>query len=190
MAIQEKTNASGASYTEIWTGTAGAPHLAATFTTDGLELPAGDTLEIPIATHGTSVQTPLVIAGNADAAVTARTGGAVRGPDVATGGAGNVAGANLTIRPGKGTGTGTPGTIVLQAAPVASSGDNAQTPATVVTIGAAALTMAASTSLVVATQTPASAAASGVAGTIAWDSSFIYVCVATNTWKRVAIATW
>lgn len=38
--------------------------------------------------------------------------------------------------------------------------------------------------------TPASAAAAGVAGTIAWDTGFIYICTATNTWKRVAIATW
>jgi len=38
--------------------------------------------------------------------------------------------------------------------------------------------------------TPASAAAAGVAGTIAWDANFIYVATATNTWKRVAIATW
>ena len=45
-------------------------------------------------------------------------------------------------------------------------------------------------STIIATQTPASAAASGTAGTIAWDSSYIYVCTATNTWKRVAIATW
>ena len=36
---------------------------------------------------------------------------------------------------------------------------------------------------------PASAGATGVPGQIAWDSGFIYVCVATNTWKRVAIAT-
>ncbi len=40
------------------------------------------------------------------------------------------------------------------------------------------------------TTTPASASATGTAGTIAWDSSYIYVCVATDTWKRVAIATW
>jgi hypothetical protein len=40
------------------------------------------------------------------------------------------------------------------------------------------------------TGTPASAGAAGVAGQIRWDSSFIYICVATNTWKRVAIATW
>jgi hypothetical protein len=30
----------------------------------------------------------------------------------------------------------------------------------------------------------------GVKGTICWDASYIYVCVATDTWKRVAIATW
>ena len=44
--------------------------------------------------------------------------------------------------------------------------------------------------LKVTTATPASAAATGVAGTIVWDASYIYVCTATNTWKRVAIATW
>jgi hypothetical protein len=43
---------------------------------------------------------------------------------------------------------------------------------------------------IVNSQTPASASATGTAGTIAWDSSYIYVCTATNTWKRVAISTW
>lgn len=38
--------------------------------------------------------------------------------------------------------------------------------------------------------TPASAAAAGAAGQVAWDAGFIYVCVATNTWVRVATATW
>jgi hypothetical protein len=38
--------------------------------------------------------------------------------------------------------------------------------------------------------TPASAAATGAAGAIAWDANYIYVCTAANTWKRVAIATW
>lgn len=37
---------------------------------------------------------------------------------------------------------------------------------------------------------PASAGASGSTGSIAWDSSYIYVCTATNTWKRAALATW
>jgi len=40
------------------------------------------------------------------------------------------------------------------------------------------------------TRTPASAGALGTTGDICWDSNFIYVCVATDTWKRVAIATW
>lgn len=40
------------------------------------------------------------------------------------------------------------------------------------------------------TQTPASAGATGTTGQICWDSSYIYVCTATNTWKRAAIATW
>jgi hypothetical protein len=39
-------------------------------------------------------------------------------------------------------------------------------------------------------QTPASASATGTAGTIAWDTSYIYVCTATNTWKRAALSTW
>ena len=39
-------------------------------------------------------------------------------------------------------------------------------------------------------QTPATAAATGTAGMICWDASYIYVCVATNTWKRTALATW
>jgi hypothetical protein len=38
--------------------------------------------------------------------------------------------------------------------------------------------------------TPANAIAAGTAGTVLWDSSYIYVCVATNTWKRAAISTW
>ena len=40
------------------------------------------------------------------------------------------------------------------------------------------------------TRTPASASDSGTTGDICWDSSYIYVCVATDTWKRTAISTW
>jgi hypothetical protein len=39
-------------------------------------------------------------------------------------------------------------------------------------------------------QTPATASATGNQGEIAWDAGYIYICVATNTWKRVAISTW
>ena len=37
---------------------------------------------------------------------------------------------------------------------------------------------------------PASATASGTTGSIAWDNDYVYVCVATNTWKRSPLATW
>lgn len=35
---------------------------------------------------------------------------------------------------------------------------------------------------------PATATSSGTAGQVAADTSFLYVCVATNVWRRVAIA--
>lgn len=43
---------------------------------------------------------------------------------------------------------------------------------------------------IIPTFTPASATASGTAGEVAWDANYIYICTATNTWKRVAISTW
>jgi hypothetical protein len=39
-------------------------------------------------------------------------------------------------------------------------------------------------------KTPASASDTGTTGEICWDANYIYVCTATNTWKRTAIATW
>lgn len=39
-------------------------------------------------------------------------------------------------------------------------------------------------------KTPASASAAGTAGEICWDSSYIYVCTASNTWKRAQLSTW
>jgi hypothetical protein len=44
--------------------------------------------------------------------------------------------------------------------------------------------------IVTTAKTPASASDTGTVGTICWDASYIYVCTATNTWKRTAIATW
>jgi hypothetical protein len=37
---------------------------------------------------------------------------------------------------------------------------------------------------------PGSAAAAGVAGDVAYDADYLYICVATDTWKRVSLATW
>jgi len=39
-------------------------------------------------------------------------------------------------------------------------------------------------------KTPASATDTGTQGQLCWDSNYVYVCIATNTWKRAAIATW
>lgn len=38
--------------------------------------------------------------------------------------------------------------------------------------------------------TPSSASSTGNKGEICYDSNYIYVCVATNTWKRAALASW
>lgn len=37
---------------------------------------------------------------------------------------------------------------------------------------------------------PASATAAGVAGQIAYDADYIYICTADSTWKRVAVNSW
>ena len=39
-------------------------------------------------------------------------------------------------------------------------------------------------------KTPSAANDTGTAGQICWDADYIYVCVATDTWERVGIATW
>lgn len=32
--------------------------------------------------------------------------------------------------------------------------------------------------------------ATGTTGTVAWGEDYVYVCVATDTWKRAALSTW
>jgi hypothetical protein len=44
--------------------------------------------------------------------------------------------------------------------------------------------------VVIGAHTPSSAIDTGTAGQIAWDDGFVYICVATNRWKRAAIAAW
>jgi hypothetical protein len=40
------------------------------------------------------------------------------------------------------------------------------------------------------TTAPSTANTTGVAGEIRYDSSYVYICVATNTWKRASLSTW
>ena len=37
---------------------------------------------------------------------------------------------------------------------------------------------------------PSTASSTGSAGDIRYDSGYVYICVATNTWKRAALTTW
>ena len=37
---------------------------------------------------------------------------------------------------------------------------------------------------------PPASTSPGVKGQIAWDANYIYICIATNTWKRTALTTW
>lgn len=39
-------------------------------------------------------------------------------------------------------------------------------------------------------KTPASASDTGTTGDFAWDTNYVYVCVATNTWKRSGLSSW
>lgn len=52
------------------------------------------------------------------------------------------------------------------------------------------ITTATNTINVATAKTPSSATDTGTTGDICWDASYVYVCTATNTWKRSAIATW
>lgn len=37
---------------------------------------------------------------------------------------------------------------------------------------------------------PATSTSTGVAGTVAYDANYVYVCIATNTWKRLNLQNW
>lgn len=41
-----------------------------------------------------------------------------------------------------------------------------------------------------AAETPATASSPGNPGQIVYDTSYLYICIATNTWRRIAHATW
>lgn len=52
------------------------------------------------------------------------------------------------------------------------------------------LTVVSDTMCLTTPKTPASATDTGTTGTMCWDANYVYVCVATNTWKRAALTTW
>lgn len=40
------------------------------------------------------------------------------------------------------------------------------------------------------TKTPSSGSDTGTAGDVGWDSDYLYVCIITDTWKRVKLTSW
>jgi hypothetical protein len=57
-------------------------------------------------------------------------------------------------------------------------------------LGGKELDISGDTILIRTTKTPAASNSTGTKGQIAWDTGYIYICTATDTWERVAIATW
>lgn len=78
--------------------------------------------------------------GQGEGGTVAATGMTLRAPDIITGGAGNIAGADLTFAAGIGIGTGDAAIINFDLPIVAASGDNIQTRATRMTLDMAAST--------------------------------------------------
>ena len=44
--------------------------------------------------------------------------------------------------------------------------------------------------LLITVEPPATAADDGLPGDYAWDASYLYLCTARNTWRRIAHSTW
>ena len=75
------------------------------------------------------------------------------------------------------------GTLTLGSTSISTSGINT---GTILSTG----TVAASFLATDPSGAPLSASAAGILGSIVADANYIYVCTATDTWKRVAISTW
>lgn len=70
-----------------------------------------------------------------------------------------------------------------------NSNGTGQTPTTTMTLRADGK-VAFEETVLLRSRTPASATDTGEAGEFRWDDSYLYICTATDTWKRVAVATW
>lgn len=78
--------------------------------------------------------------------------------------------------------------LITQNATALHFGTNAATRLTIAATGE--VSIVGNSIKINSSQTPATAAATGVTGTVCWDASFVYVCTATNAWKRAALSTW
>lgn len=46
-----------------------------------------------------------------------------------------------------------------------------------------------SANLIVSNTVPSTSSANGIAGEIAYDATYFYICTTTNTWKRITLET-
>jgi hypothetical protein len=81
------------------------------------------------------------------------------------------------------------GTTVSVSEPVAISSGSTNAIGIGTTNPGAALDINSNSLIIEIAQTPASSSASCTTGTIAWDTNYVYVCVAANSWRRSALAT-
>ncbi|MBV9760537.1 MAG: hypothetical protein JO340_08235 [Acidobacteriaceae bacterium] len=81
------------------------------------------------------------------------------------------------------------GATVSVSEPVAISSGGSNAIGIGTTNPAAALDINSNSLIIEIAQTPASSSAACTTGTISWDSNYVYVCVASNTWRRSALAT-
>ena len=44
--------------------------------------------------------------------------------------------------------------------------------------------------LIISNSVPTTSSSNGIVGTIRADNTYIYVCVANNTWKRTTLSSW
>jgi hypothetical protein len=81
------------------------------------------------------------------------------------------------------------GASISGAAVTVASGLNVSGGNSTFTGGATFLATAAAQNFIIGSGAPANSSAAGSAGQIQWDSSYLYVCVAANTWKRIALSS-
>jgi hypothetical protein len=105
---------------------------------------------------------------------------------ITAGNAGSTAGVggNVSINGGLGTNTNSGGYVRIQTAVAKTLVERMRI------TNAGVVEVTGNTLAVRTARTPASSSAAGVAGDICWDADYIYVCTATNTWKRTPILTW
>jgi hypothetical protein len=105
---------------------------------------------------------------------------------IAAGNAGSTAGVggNVSINGGLGTNTDSGGYVRIQTALAKTLVERFR----VTNTGLVEVT--GDTLAVRTTRTPASSSAAGTTGEICWDANYVYVCTATNTWRRMPLLSW